>query len=144
MSADWRSLLSVPGSEVLRIAEEIRALVVGRYWAAACAAGTMPRVARDRALSSLRPAVERALRATFIRASGPLENLPPSALFLVCDYLAHGEIVALSQTSRRLHDQIRAYLALLAVTNRETPTAAQYYLVVDGSVIDMPNGGRLS
>lgn len=116
----------MPGSEVLRVVEEIRGLVVGRYWAAARAAGPMPRVAPDRALFNLRSALERALRTPFIRAGSPLENLLPSALDLVYTSLAYRDVVALSQTSRRLRAQALTFLDSLNAGSSRIPRVPLY------------------
>ncbi|KZV99354.1 hypothetical protein EXIGLDRAFT_725305 [Exidia glandulosa HHB12029] len=112
-------LRPMPGSDLLRIVEAICALVVDCHVAEtrAAAAVTASRFKADRALASIRAAVERAFPDS-IHGPSSLDSLPLSILNWTCAYLASGDIRALSRTNRRLRSQSLSYLATL---NAGTP-----------------------
>ncbi|KZW01251.1 hypothetical protein EXIGLDRAFT_718995 [Exidia glandulosa HHB12029] len=111
-------LRQMPGIELLRIVEAICTFAVGSHVAEtrAAAAVTASRFKADRALASIRAALERALPVS-IRGPSSLDSMPLSILNWTCGYLASRDILALSQTNRRLRSQSLPYLASLnAVT----------------------------
>ncbi|KZV99353.1 hypothetical protein EXIGLDRAFT_762655 [Exidia glandulosa HHB12029] len=113
MNAHQRSpVRPMPESELLRIVETIRALVVGRHVVARTAV-TASRSKADRALASIRAAAAKALRISSIPCAILLDSLPSSALNSTCANLALDDVLALSRTNRRLRYQALAYLANL-------------------------------